>query len=121
MRISISASADSPVRWHVSGRSQPASPPVDAPGFDRLRALRPARPEYDRERDLPGLVALWPAELRDTTPAGRALVLRKLRRALRQERQRGVAGHWAYDLKRHAALHRAYNRELELLGGTSAP
>ncbi|CAN1725104.1 protein of unknown function [Hyphomicrobium sp. 1Nfss2.1] len=34
-----------------------------------------------------------------------------MRRALRLERQRGIAGHWAYDLARHAALLNAYRAE----------
>lgn len=35
-----------------------------------------------------------------------------MRRALRLERQRGRAGHWAYDLARHAQLLRAYRSEV---------
>jgi hypothetical protein len=34
-----------------------------------------------------------------------------MRRALRIERQRGIAGHWAYDLARHAQLLSAYRAE----------
>jgi hypothetical protein len=30
---------------------------------------------------------------------------------LRVERQRGIAGHWTYDLARHARLLRAYRAE----------
>ena len=71
-----------------------------------------ARPRYDRTRDLAGLLPLWPAELADDTPAGRNRLVQKLRRALREERRRGVAGHWTYNLARHAALLRAYRAEL---------
>lgn len=69
-------------------------------------------PLYDRARDLPRLVPLWPSEIADATAAGRARIVQRLRRALREERRRGMAGHWAYDLARHAALLRAYGREL---------
>jgi hypothetical protein len=43
--------------------------------------------------------------------ADHARLLAKLRRALRAERQRGLGGHWAYDLARHAQLLRAYRAE----------
>lgn len=69
------------------------------------------RPRYDRQRDLPRLLPLWPAEIADDSSEGQERILAKLRRALRKERQRGVAGHWAYDLARHAQLHRAYQHE----------
>jgi len=38
-------------------------------------------------------------------------VLAKLRRALRAERRRGLAGHWSYDLNRHVGLLSAYRGE----------
>ncbi|PPD27253.1 MAG: hypothetical protein CTY20_13140 [Hyphomicrobium sp.] len=37
--------------------------------------------------------------------------LGRLRRALRAERQRGIAGHWTYDLSRHAQLRDALDCE----------
>jgi hypothetical protein len=37
--------------------------------------------------------------------------LATMRRTLRAERRRGVAGHWAYDLPRHAHLHHVYQQE----------
>ncbi len=77
---------------------------------DRMSA-RPDRRGYDRERDLPKLVALWPAEVADRSKVGRMLLLSKLRRALRAERQRGLAGHWTYDLARHRCLLLAYRAE----------
>ena len=43
------------------------------------------------------------------------LALMKLRRALRAERRRGLAGHWSYDLNRHLGLS-AYKGELARLG-----
>lgn len=66
---------------------------------------------YRRTRDLPKLIALWPRELGDGSPAGREKILAKLREALRAERMRGRAGHWAYDLARHAQLLAAYKAE----------
>jgi hypothetical protein len=66
---------------------------------------------YLRARDLPKLIALWPHELVDESLKGRRLVLAKLRRALRAERRRGLAGHWSYDLNRHVGLLSAYRGE----------
>jgi hypothetical protein len=66
---------------------------------------------YERARDLPKLVPLWPSEIKALGRADHARLLAKLRRALRAERQRGLGGHWAYDLARHAQLLRAYRAE----------
>lgn len=66
---------------------------------------------YDREHDLPRLIPLWPAELRDQSEAGQKNVLKKLEKALRAERQRGQTGHWSYDLDRHLGLVRAHKSE----------
>lgn len=60
------------------------------------------------------LLPLWPHELADTTPAGRDRRLALLRKALRAERRRGLAGHWTYDLGRHSALLRCYKQEAAL-------
>jgi hypothetical protein len=66
---------------------------------------------YDRKRDLPRLLPLWPSELDAMDLAAHARLMARMRRALRAERQRGIGGHWAYDLARHAALLRAYRAE----------
>lgn len=66
-----------------------------------------------RELHLQQLLPMWPAELADTTLAGRLRLLKRLRRALRQERRRGLAGHWSYDLARHRRLLVAYRAEAE--------
>jgi len=66
---------------------------------------------YNRARDLPALLALWPSELMDFTQAGTGKIISRLQRALRAERARGMSGHWAYDLQRHIALVRAYKAE----------
>jgi hypothetical protein len=52
-----------------------------------------------------------PADINDTSLEGHVQLLRTLRRALRRERRRGVAGHWTYDLTRHAHLLEAYSCE----------
>ena len=61
-------------------------------------------PRYDRAWDLPRLPAIWPRDLEDLTIAGRERMLARLKQALRAERLRGVAGHWTYDVCRHAQL-----------------
>lgn len=71
---------------------------------------------YDRRVELPRILPLWPHELADESPEGRRNIVRKLRRALRAERRRGVAGHWTYDLARHAELLRIYRLELASSG-----
>jgi hypothetical protein len=71
---------------------------------------------YDRRTELPRVLPLWPYELDDESPEGRLRILARLRRALRAERRRGLAGHWAYDLGRHVALLRVYRLELALRG-----
>jgi hypothetical protein len=70
---------------------------------------------YLRARDLPRLIALWPQELADQSPEGSLLILSKLRRALRAERRRALAGHWSYELNRHLGLMTAYKAELGLM------
>lgn len=87
-----------------------ARPPHAAP--DR-------KPRYDRARDLPLLLPIWPADLSDTSRDGRARLIARLRRALRAERVRGLAGHWTYDLSRHAQLRAAL--DAELAGSPPAP
>jgi hypothetical protein len=67
--------------------------------------------DAERVRELSALLPLWPKDLLDTTLAGRRRVAAAMERALRAERRRGRAGHWAYDLARHAALLRAWKRE----------
>jgi hypothetical protein len=98
-------------RWwsNDSPSRQPATPSdrVDA----KLKEPN-ARHQYVRARDLPKLIGLWPWEIEDQTLAGHARLLELLRRALRVERQRGLAGHWTYDLARHASLLKAYQCEL---------
>jgi hypothetical protein len=100
------------------------SPPRKYPA--RARRVRPAPPASgsgtrarsaeDRRVALSRVLALWPHELAGDSPADRRRVLARLRRALREERSRGRAGHWAYDLARHAALLQVYREEMAALG-----
>ncbi len=68
--------------------------------------------DYQRARDLPKLLPLWAWELATPSQAEHARLLARLRCALRRERQRGLSGHWTYDLARHAQLLRAYRAEV---------
>ena len=84
------------------------------------------RDPEQRVRELSRLLPLWPAEIADGSLSGRRRLVGLMERALRAERARGQSGHWAYDLSRHAALHRAWVIEREALrrlarGGTSSP
>lgn len=67
--------------------------------------------EAARRRELGRLLPLWPDETADLSIQGRRRIVSLLRRALRAERRRGIEGHWAYDLARHAALLRIYKSE----------
>jgi hypothetical protein len=71
--------------------------------------------EEVRKRQLQRLLPLWPHEIADTSLAGQRRICQLLARAIRRERQRGVAGHWTYDISRHAALARVLNPELKRL------
>lgn len=96
--------------FHPQSQS-PRRPRATAEGIFGAMADADAR-HYVRGRDLPRLIALWPRELADETPEGSLIILGKLRRALRTERRRGLAGHWSYDLNRHVGLWSAYKAEL---------
>lgn len=92
--------------------------PCMAPADDaRSRSRRP----YERRTDLPRLLPLDPLDLDDESPQGRRRLLAKLRRALRAERRRGIAGHWTYDLARDAELLRVYRLELVLAAADGWP
>ena len=69
-----------------------------------------------RAAELARLLPLWPHEIADTSREGRSRLVAKLHRALKAERRRGQAGHWTYDLARHAALLAAWRRERASLG-----
>jgi hypothetical protein len=93
----------------------PAMPHSRRPRAHRHAAPAPPAPAkrpYDRRRELPRVLPLWPHELDDESPQSRRLILSNLRRALRAERRRGISGHWTYDLSRHVELLRVYRLEL---------
>lgn len=89
------------------------------PGTSHALPERRAAPvqssRYVRERDLPQLIAMWPAELARCDRHGQAAIIRRLHNALRAERRRGLAGHWTYDLARHSQLLAAYRAEVSTL------
>lgn len=63
---------------------------------------------YQRQRDLPRLCPSLPGH----GPAETAEeIIARLKRALMRERQRGVAGHWSYNLLRHMQLAQALRAE----------
>jgi hypothetical protein len=73
---------------------------------------QPSKTALDRAARLTRLLPLWPHEAADLTYPGRLRLLAKLRRALRKERQKGLAGHWSYDLARHRKLLSEYRAEV---------
>ena len=76
---------------------------------------------YDRPRDLPRLLSVWPHEVEDCSDSARLNLLEQLRRALRAQKRRAGAGHWGYDLNRHLALYCAYRSELIALAESDTP
>ena len=72
-------------------------------------------------RDTAALLPLWPHELEDGSLAGRQKRIAVLQRALRAERQRGIAGNWTYDLGRHWALLHWYRTETAELDELTRP
>ena len=74
---------------------------------------------YDRLRDLPRLLRIWPGEVVKLGEEDRPALIERLRQMLRNERKRGLARHWSYDLSRHAALLRAYRAETAALEPSS--
>lgn len=92
------------IAMHAQRRKLPASSsPLCRAGSDGANS--------ERTSELMRLLPLWPHEIADTTPNGRRRLLALLRGALRAERQRGLAGHWTYDLSRHAQLLKLYRLE----------
>ena len=75
------------------------------------RTLKAGAEAYERGRDLPRLARIFPGELEAESAEGLALILDRLERALRAERNRARSGHWTYDLNRHIALRQAYLAE----------
>lgn len=83
-------------------------------GHGRIRATAVPPRRNDRRTALARALQVWPHELDDDAEA-RLQIVHKLRRTLRAERRRGVAGHWTYDLARHVELLRIYREEVARL------
>ena len=99
------------------GRHRTTSSPGERQRETNAQAISKAGTRtYERQRDLPGLVPLWPEELLDKNPIAHRRLVMKLHRALRAERNRGLAAHWSYDLMRHTNLLHAYRHELHAAG-----
>lgn len=79
------------------------------------RTVRAGALLYERERMLARLVAVTPDEVADRSLPGQRRLVERLARALREERRRGQAGHWTYDLNRHIGLMQALAAERRLL------
>ena len=73
--------------------------------------LKYGEQSYERARDLPGLMHLFPAEIARLEQQAPDAVLRALVRATRAERRRGRQGHWRYSLQRHIGLMQALAAE----------
>jgi hypothetical protein len=73
-------------------------------------------PHYRRERDLrhTGLI-LFQSEIEDFSAEGIGYVVSRIEERLRAERRAALAGHWAYSVNRHTALHIAHEAELKAL------
>ena len=106
------------MRADARHRSPAATQPIRASrsGTNQLDAnTLHAAEQFKRASELPKLLPLWPCEIADTSQSGRLRVVAKLRGALRAERQRGLAGHWTYDLARHRQLLAAFRAETAAL------
>lgn len=57
-----------------------------------------------RAYDLSLCALFWPWKIADTSIVGRDNIIRRLEAACRNDRRRGIAGHWTYDLARHDML-----------------
>lgn len=65
---------------------------------------------YERMRDVPRVIPVWPSELADDL-ISRAKLVARIEAALAVNKKRGVEGHWAYSLPRHGALLAVYREE----------
>lgn len=84
-----------------------------------MRACKSSR--YRPADDLPRLIGIWPKESDGLGGVSRREIIARLETALRAERRRGIAGHWTYDLQRHAMLSAALAAERRLLDLEAGP
>ncbi|WP_246657584.1 DUF6477 family protein [Cohaesibacter sp. CAU 1516] len=75
------------------------------------QSLRHGEKIYDRRRDLPGLLHLFPADIDRLDRVSSKAVLQKLTLLVKGERARGRTGHWRYSLARHIGLSQALRAE----------
>jgi hypothetical protein len=94
---------------------KPPETPSSHKASPRITAGKTARKPYNRLEQLPRLIGLWPHELEDCSETASERIVALLRKALRGERQRGIGGHWTYDVNRHMALSEALREENERL------
>jgi hypothetical protein len=87
----------------VSIRNIPA--PID---YSKLRL---GKSEANDFGGVSPVLPLWPEDLADRSPNGRAKLIAAVERALREERRRGRAGARSYDVARHSALSQLLKRE----------
>ncbi len=101
---------------HSNARSSiPPETPSPRKTTPRNTARYAARKPYNRIEQLPRLIGLWPHELENCSEDASVRIVALLRKALRSERQRGIGGHWTYDINRHLALREALREENERL------
>ena len=81
----------------------------------RQQTTLPTTTPYDRCKDLPSLIAMWPREIADFSEKGSLAIIAEIEKALRGERRRGKAGHWTYSLARHISLVKALKAEQAML------
>jgi hypothetical protein len=94
---------------------KPPETPSSRKASPRIVASKAARKPYNRLEQLPRLIGLWPHEVEDCSETASERIVALLRKALRGERQRGIGGHWTYDVNRHMALSEALREENERL------
>jgi hypothetical protein len=103
---------------NTHSRQKLQKPPETPPSRNRAprnTSRYAARKAYNRIEQLPRRIGLWPHEVEDCSEAASVRIVALLRKALRCERQRGIGGHWTYDVNRHMALHEALVEENERL------
>jgi hypothetical protein len=66
---------------------------------------------YDRNTALANFGCFYSQDLIDTSPKGRAKILRMMGHALKREVKARDEGHWSYDQNRHAIMLDAFKRE----------
>lgn len=66
---------------------------------------------YNRNREIPNVIPVYPSELA-TDLMSRCRLVAKLKRACAAEWQRGVDGHWTYDKGRHQGMINVLDQEI---------